>query len=191
MLDALTLRLTGWEFEGPVPPEKKCVVLAVPHTSNWDAPLLLSLAKSVGFEISWMIKDDWFKGPMSPLLHSVGAVPVNRRGAHNLVDQMVQRFAECDSLHLVIPPEGTRGRAETWRSGFYHIARGANVPVVPGYLDYGRKRGGLGAAIELTGDMKADMDRIRAFYAEKKPVAKVPRSFGPIALKEETRPPQS
>ncbi|MDB4945015.1 MAG: hypothetical protein JWP97_4549 [Labilithrix sp.] len=186
MLEAMPLRLTGWEFEGPVPPEKKCVVLAVPHTSNWDAPLLVSLAGSVRYEMSWMIKDDWFKGPMGPLLRSVGGLPVNRRGSHKLVDQMVRRFAEVDSLHLVIPPEGTRKRTETWRSGFYHIARGANVPLVLGWLDYGRKRGGLGAAIDLTGDVKKDMDRIRAFYAEKNPRPRWPAKFGPIALKEET-----
>ena len=181
----LPLRMAGWKYEGTVPPEKKCVVIAYPHTSNWDALLLVALAKSVDFEMSWMIKDDWFKGPMGSLLRSVGAVAVNRKGSHNLVEQMVKEFASRDSFHLVIPPDGTRSRAEVWRSGFYHIAKNANVPVVPGYLDYARKVGGLGPAITLTGDPKTDMDAIRAFYEALNPKAAVPAHVGPIRLREE------
>jgi 1-acyl-sn-glycerol-3-phosphate acyltransferase len=98
---------------------------------------------------------------------------------------MVAELKRRDRMILVIPPEGTRGRADHWRSGFYHIARGAGVPVVPGYLDYGRKRCGMGPPIELTGDVRADMDRIRAFYAEVDPQARVPADFGPIRLRDE------
>ena len=181
----LPLRMVGWKYEGAVPPEKKCVVIAYPHTSNWDAPLLVALAKSIHFDMAWMIKDDWFKGPMGPLLRSVGAVAVNRKGSHNLVDQMVAEFAARDSFHLVIPPDGTRSRADYWRSGFYHIANNANVPVVPGYLDYARKVGGLGAAISLTGDVTTDMNAFRSFYENLNPKARVPGNVGPIRLREE------
>lgn len=186
MLKALPLRLAGWKFEGEKPAAKKSVVLAFPHTSNWDALLLVALAQSVGLEMSWMIKSDWMKGPMGIILRGVGAIPVNRKGAHNLVDQMVEELRTRDALTLVIPPEGTRRRAETWKSGFYHIARGANVPVVPGYLDYRRKRAGFGPPIHLTGDVKRDMDTIRAFYAEVDPRGLVPEHVGPIALRDET-----
>ena len=103
----------------------------------------------------------------------------------NVVEQMIAEFRRRDRFALGVPPEGTRSRAEHWKSGFYHIAMGAQVPVVPGYLDYGRRRAGLGPAITLTGDVRADMDRIRAFYAEKKPVPFAPGDFGPIRLREE------
>ena len=186
MLKALPLRFAGWKFEGGKPTVKKCVVLAWPHTSNWDGLLLIALAQSIGLTMSWMIKSDWVKGPMGVVLRGVGAVAVDRKGAHNLVDQMIAEFRARDELVLVIPPEGTRKRAETWKSGFYHIARGANVPVVPGYLDYRRKRSGLGPPIYLTGNVKADMDEIRAFYAKLDPRGHVPENVGPIALRDET-----
>ena len=189
MMNALPLRLAGWKFEGGKPAPKKCVALAWPHTSNWDGLLLVALAQSIGLEMSWMIKSDWVKGPMGILLRGIGAVAVDREGAHNLVDQMVELFAKRDELVLVIPPEGTRRRAETWKSGFYHIARGANVPVVPGYLDYGRKRGGFGPAIHLTGDVRADMDAIRTFYAGVNAKGLVPENVGPIALRDENPAP--
>ncbi|MBL8613356.1 MAG: 1-acyl-sn-glycerol-3-phosphate acyltransferase [Myxococcales bacterium] len=188
-LAALPLKLTGWKFETDVPREKKYVCLAVPHTSNWDGALLLTLTRSIGLPISWMIKDDWIKGPMGALLRRMGAIAVNRKGSHDLVGQMIRELESQDELVLVIPPEGTRKRADCWRSGFYHIALGAKVPVVPGYLDYARKRAGLGPAIHLTGDVRVDMDAIRAFYTEKAPKGLVHEQFGPIRLKDEDRAP--
>lgn len=184
-LVSLPLRLSGWQFEGEVPPEKKYVALAWPHTSNWDGLLLMALTKSIGLKISWMIKSEWVKGPMGLVLRPLGAVAVDRSGAHNMVTDMIEELRRRDELVLVIPPEGTRRRAEHWKSGFYHIARGANVPVVPGYLDYRRKRAGLGPAIHLTGDVKADMDRIRAFYKDIKASGLVPEHVGPMRLREE------
>ncbi len=186
-LVSLPLGLAGWRFEGGRPPQKKFVCLGWPHTSNWDGLLLIALTRSIGLEMSWMIKSDWVKGPMGVVLRPLGAVAIDRSGHHNVVDEMIQAFERTDELVLVIPPEGTRKRAEHWKSGFYHIARGAHVPVVPGYLDYRRKRAGLGAAIDLTGDVKADMDRIRAFYAGIDATALVPENVGPIRLREEDR----
>ena len=185
-MSALSLRLAGWRYEGPVPREKKYVALAVPHTSNWDALLLVLLSRSVGIEMEWMIKDSWTKGPLGPLLARTGAIGIDRSHATNVVDQMIAEFARRDELVLGIPPEGTRSRAEHWKSGFYHIALGAKVPVVPGYLDFGRKRAGLGPPMMMTGDVHADMDALRAFYAEKNPIAHDPKSFGPIRLREES-----
>lgn len=179
------LRFSGWKFEGEVPREKKYVFLAVPHTSNWDGLLLIFLAQSVGLEMRWLIKDNWMKGPVGSVLDAVGAVGVNRSRSTGLVDQMVAEFARRDSFVLAIPPEGTRKRADHWKSGFYHIARAANVPLVLGYLDYGRKRGGLGDMITLTGGVRADMDRIRAFYDKLAPKPYDPSKFGPIRLREE------
>lgn len=180
-----SLRLAGWRFDGEPPALKKYVILAVPHTSNWDGLLLVGLAQTLGLPLSWMIKDTWFKGPMAPILRAVGAVAIDRKRSRNIVEAMVAEFARRDELVLAIPPEGTRKRSEYWKSGFYHIALGANVPVVPGYLDYGRKRGGLGEPITMTGDVRADMDKIRAFYAARDITARVPADFGPIRLREE------
>ncbi len=185
MIADLSLRLAGFKFEGEPPSAKKCVVLAWPHTSNWDGLLLVLLTRSIGLDISWMIKSDWVKGPMAPILRSVGAVAIDRSAPRNMVEQMIERFRASERLALVVPPEGTRKRMPHWRSGFYHIALGAKVPVVPGYLDYQRKCGGFGPPIHLTGNMRADMDQIRAYYASKKPQGCVPEFVGPIALSGE------
>lgn len=171
-----------------MPPEKKYVALAVPHTSNWDGLLLVGLLQSIGLQMEWMVKDSWVKGPLGPVLRRVGAVGINRSKHTNVVDQMVAEFGKRDSFVLGIPPEGTRSRAEYWKSGFYHIARGADVPVVPGYLDFGRKRAGLGPALRLTGDVRADMDKIRAFYEGKDPKPYDASKFGPLRLREEDAP---
>ena len=179
------LRATGWDFEGPVPAVPKCVAIAVPHTSNWDGVLMLAAAAAVGLDMSFMIKDDWLRGPMGPIMRKLGAVGIDRSKANNVVVGMIAELRHRDRLWLVIPPEGTRSRTEYWKSGFYHIARGADVPLLLGYMDYRRKRIGLGGPLQLTGDVGADMDAIRRFYAEKAPVAHVPADFGPIRLKDE------
>ena len=184
-ISATALRIAGWRFEGPVPSIAKYVALAVPHTSNWDGLLLLALARSIGLPMRWMVKESAVKGVMGAPLLALGAVPIDRSQATNMVDQMIEQFRTHDALALFIPPEGTRGRAEHWKSGFYHIARGASVPVAPAYLDYGRKRAGIGQPIAMTGDVRADMDALRAFYAEKDPKPLDPKKYGPIRLREE------
>lgn len=184
----LPLRAAGWQFEGPVPSEKKYVCLAAPHTSNWDGVLLLALARSIGLPMTWMIKSEWVRGPMGVLLRRLGALGIDRSASHHVVEQMIEAFRREDELVLVIPPEGTRKRADYWRSGFYRIALGAGVPVVPGYLDYARKRAGLGPPIQMTGDVHADMDAIRAFYAKVHAQGRVPEKFGPIRLRDEDAP---
>jgi 1-acyl-sn-glycerol-3-phosphate acyltransferase len=112
-------------------------------------------------------------------------VAIDRDRAGDVVGQMIEELQRRDEMVLVIPPEGTRGRAPYWKSGFYRIAVGADVPVVPGYLDFGRKRGGFGPPIRMTGDVRVDMDRIRAFYEEIAPTGYAPDDFGPIRLREE------
>lgn len=179
------LEASGWKLEGTVPKVDRCVALGVPHTSNWDGVLMLALAASAGIDMAFMIKDDWLRGPMGPIMRKLGAIGIDRSRANNVVQAMIDELRSRDRLWLVIPPEGTRKRASHWKSGFYHIALGADVPVVPGYLDYRRKRMGLGAPIHLTGDVGADMDRIRAYYAEVAPTAQSPSDFGPIRLRDE------
>jgi 1-acyl-sn-glycerol-3-phosphate acyltransferase len=181
----LALRAAGWKFETAVPTLAKYVIVAAPHTSNWDGVVMMVMGQALELPMAFMIKDDWLKGPMGPPMRRMGAVAINRSRKTNVVDQMIEELGRRDRLALVIPPEGTRKRAELWRSGFYHIARGAQVPVVPAYVDAPRKRVGMGEPIWLTGDVGADMDQIRAFYAAKKPVGFDANSFGPIRLREE------
>ncbi len=177
------LGLFGWKLQGEKPPFKKYLILAAPHTSNWDVPAMLAMSYVYGIRVSWIGKHSLFRGPLGVLMRFLGGVPVDRRAAHNAVRQLVDEFDRREELCLLITPEGTRGRAEYWKSGFYHIAYKAHVPIVLGLLDFQRKVGGLLEAIEPSGDVRADMDRIRAFYAGAS--GKHPECFGPIRLHEE------
>ena len=179
----LFLHLTGWEAEGTRPVYSKFVLIAAPHTSNWDLIYLLAMAFIFDIKISWMGKHTLFRWPMGIVLRGVGGIPVRRHKHEKLVDQMARFFEETDSLCLTVPAEGTRGYVPNWKSGFYHIAKLANVPIQLGYLDYERRCGGFGPALFLSDDMRADMDEIRDFYADK--VGKYPDCFGEIRLKEE------
>ena len=177
------LRATGWRAEGVPPRTPRYVLIAAPHTSNWDLAYLLALAEVSGVRISFMMKHTVFRGPFGPLFRSLGGIAIRRDRRENLVKQMVEAFASRDSLALVVPAEATRGRVDVWKSGFYHIARQAGVPIVLGYLDYARRRGGFGPAFMPTGRVRDDMDVVRDFYADK--VAKYPAQFGAIRLREE------
>jgi 1-acyl-sn-glycerol-3-phosphate acyltransferase len=182
-LAKLFLRATGWTFEGEIPSERRFVLIAAPHTSNWDLIYLLAFAWYCNIDISWMGKHQIFAGPQGPLMKALGGIPVRRDRKNDLVSQMAQAFSERDSLVLTVPPEGTRKRAEYWKSGFYRIALAANVPIIPSVLDYGKRSGGFGPAFRPTGNVSKDMDVLRAFYAGRQ--GKHPADFGPIRLAEE------
>ena len=169
----------GWRTEGSLPASRRFVLIAAPHTSNWDAVIMLFAARIFGIELSWFVKDTWFTFPMGGLMRALGGVPIDRSAPHGVVEQAIDRFAVTSDLALAVPPEGTRGRAPHWKSGFYHIARGAGVPIVLGYIDYARKVAGLGPAFMPTGDMDADFAYFRDFYS--KIAAKHPDKVGPIA----------
>jgi len=182
-LGGLYLRLSGWRVEGRFPDAAKAVVIAAPHTSNWDLPLMLAVAYVLGIRPAWLRKRALFRWPVGWFMRRLGGLPVDRGGRQNLVQQVVDRFAAVDLLHLVIPPSGTRSRATHWKSGFYHIARGARVPIVCAFLDYRRKVGGIGPTLTASGDLPADMDGFRAFYADI--AGKFPASTTPVRLLEE------
>ena len=158
------LKIFGWKTGGQKPPIDKYVLLCVPHTSNWDFPVFLAATWHFREKLNWLGKHTLFEGPLGWFYKLVGGVPVDRGAPEGLVHHLVRQFEERDYLHLAIPPSGTRSLREHWKSGFYRIAMAANVPVVCGFLDFKTKHCGFGPVIELTGDMKADMDRIRAFY---------------------------
>jgi 1-acyl-sn-glycerol-3-phosphate acyltransferase len=161
-------------------------MLAAPHTTNMDGLLLVLLTRSIGMTAKWMVKDTWTKGPIGVVTTRVGAVGIDRDTANGVVGQMVEEFERSDELHLLIPPEGTRSRADYWKSGFYQIALEAGVPVIPSYVDYRSKRAGFGAGRMLTGDRAADMDVFRYFYRDGAEMAKHPAKFGPIRLRDES-----
>ena len=161
------LKLTGWKVEGSLPPQAtKSVFIAAPHTSNWDLPYTLMVAFALRLNPYWMGKHTIFKAPFGPLMRWLGGIAVNREQANNLVAASAQAIRDADGpLQLFVPPEGTRSKTRYWKTGFYHIARTADVPIVMAYMDYAAKRSGLGPLFEPTGDIEADMNAIKAFYA--------------------------
>ncbi|HEY5657589.1 MAG TPA: lysophospholipid acyltransferase family protein [Myxococcota bacterium] len=177
------LRLSGWQVEGGKPYLRRFVLIGAPHTSNWDLVFMLAIAAVLDVKVEWLGKHALFRPPLGWLMRRLGGIPVVRHRQENTVLRMAQTFESRESLALALSAEGTRGYAPYWRSGFYHIARAAGVPIVLGYLDYARRRGGFGPAILPTGDIRSDMDEIRDFYADK--VGRHPDRVGEVRLKEE------
>lgn len=157
--------LAGWTIEGSPPPSNKCVVIAAPHTSNWDLPFMLGVAYKFRIKLKWMGKDTLFKPPFGWLMKAMGGIPIDRSKANDVVAQMVAIYGASDDLAVAIPPEGTRSKTRRWKTGFYNIAHGAGVPIALGFLDYERKVGGIGKIVWTTGDYDRDMVEIKAFYA--------------------------
>ena len=164
-LSIFLLKISQWRVEGSLPNIPKFVMIAAPHTSNWDFPIMMFIAFKLRAKLYWMGKDTIFRKPFKGVFKWLGGIPIDRSGSNNVVGQMVDKFHDTDRLILAIPPSGTRKKVEKWKSGFYHIASGANVPVVLGFLDFKRKTGGVGPVVTLTGDMEQDMKDIRAFYS--------------------------
>jgi 1-acyl-sn-glycerol-3-phosphate acyltransferase len=164
-LCGLVLRLIGWKFGPPPPLEvKKLVVIAGPHTSNWDYVLMMLYVTHWGMKIRWMGKQSLFEGPLGWLLRKTGGIGIDRSQNHNTVDAMAAEFGQRDHLWLVIPAEGTRGYRDSWKSGFYTIAQKAGVPIAPSYLDYARREAGFPPLIDSSGDARTVMDQVRAVY---------------------------
>lgn len=161
------LKLTGWRVEGALPAHAdRSVLIAAPHTSNWDLPYTLMVAFALRLNIRWMGKQSLFRAPFGGVMRWLGGIAVNRAQSTNLVAASAQAIREADGpLQLIVPPEGTRSKTRYWKTGFYYIAREAQVPIVMAYMDYERKISGLGPLFEPTGDVEADMAAIKAFYA--------------------------
>ena len=165
-LSLLLLRAIGWKQGGQAPEAAKYVLIAAPHTSNWDYLLLMAITLRFKVKLYWMGKDSLFKAPYGWLVKYLGGIPIDRSKKTGMVAQTIETFRQTDRLAITIPAEGTRSKTQGWKSGFYHIARGADVPVVLGFLDYDKKIGGFGPEITLTGDTQADMAIIADFYAD-------------------------
>lgn len=176
----LILHLRSWRVEVDPPAAPKYMLIGAPHTSNWDFFYFLLMVYASGLKLNFVGKDSLFRWPLGMLMRRLGGIPVNRRSNNNFVAQMVEVYKQRDQLVITIAPEGTRGKTDYWRTGFYYIALGAGVPIALGYIDYRHKVVGIGPTITPTGDLHADFVRIREFYAQK--TGRYPQLQGEIKL---------
>ncbi|MCP4598464.1 lysophospholipid acyltransferase family protein [Neptuniibacter sp.] len=159
------LKLLGWKVEGEVPEDlKQCVLIAAPHTTNWDMPFSLMIAFVLDTSLYWVGKQSIFKFPFAGLMRWMGGIPVDRSRSNNMVDATVEQFAQHAELRIMMAPEGTRSEVKEWKSGFYHIAHGAGVPIALGFIDYKNKCGGIKHIFHTTGDYEQDLQEIKSFY---------------------------
>jgi 1-acyl-sn-glycerol-3-phosphate acyltransferase len=178
------LRVMGWRFEGNKPEGvDKCVIIAAPHTSNWDLPLMLACAYISDTDISWLGKHTLFRSVGKPFFSWLGGIPVDRTAPRGMVQQVVDVFNKSDRLAIAIPPTGTRKKTSGWKTGFYYIAHGANVPIVMSYLDFSKKRAGFGPLVIPSGDIEADFEIFKEFYKDKH--GKYPEQDTPVVIRPE------
>lgn len=166
-LSLVGLKLIGWSAKGEPLDHQRCVLIAAPHTSNWDFPLMLMIVLKLRLRIFWMGKHTLFPFPFGWLMKWLGGIPIDRKASHNVVNETVKQYRENNELIVLIPPEGTRAKVDRWKSGFYHIAKNAKVPILLGYVDSENKVAGFADFFTPTGNMEQDMAEIREFYTEK------------------------
>ncbi len=157
--------LIGWSVENGLPPEvKRCVMIAAPHTSNYDYPICMAAFYLLRTKVRFLAKKQLFRFPLGIIMRGTGGIAVDRSKNNNLVQYMVDLLEKDSELVMLIPPEGTRAKVEKWKSGFYQVAVQAGVPIALGYLDYAKKKAGVGPIIWPSGNLDADMQRIKTFY---------------------------
>ncbi|MDP4984957.1 lysophospholipid acyltransferase family protein [Pseudoalteromonas tunicata] len=164
MIGTLILKLTGWTVVGAFPDCSKFVAAVAPHTSNWDFVIAIGVKLKLGIKIQFLGKHSIFVGPLGWLLRRMGGIPVERSAAHGMVEQISARFSQQDALILGIAPEGTRKYSPKWKSGFLHIAKAAQVPVVPMILDYRSKQFVILPAIFIQGDIDTELQNVQDLY---------------------------
>ena len=158
--------LGGWRILRRTPDNPKYVIIAAPHTSNWDFIYTLACALILRLRPRIMMKDAWFRWPLGYIFRWLGAIPIDRTQANGVVAQSIEAFQQKEEMVLVVPPSGTRRKVRYWKSGFYRIAHGAGVPIALGFLDYRRKVAGFGPMFPPSGVMAADMVAIQRFYSD-------------------------
>jgi 1-acyl-sn-glycerol-3-phosphate acyltransferase len=174
--------LAGWKLNYQKVPElKRCVIIAAPHTSNWDFIFARAAFFLMEIEMKFMIKKEFIRFPFGGILKKMGAIPIDRSKRTNMVEATIQLFNERKNLVVMIPPEGTRGKVEKWKTGFYHTAVGAGVPIGLGYLDFKKKEAGIGQFFYPTGDIQVDFEIIRNFYKTITP--EHPNLFDPESIR--------
>jgi 1-acyl-sn-glycerol-3-phosphate acyltransferase len=177
------LKLLGWNVDPYLPDIKKYVIIAAPHTSNWDFPLGILAAKAIHLKAHWMGKDSLFRWwPLGWYFRAIGGTPVRRGRGLNYIQQMTDLFERSEELVLALAPEGTRSKTDHWKTGFYYIARAARVPTLMAYLDFGKKQVGVGYMLYPGDDIEADFNEIREFYKDIR--GKHPRNESLIQLRK-------
>jgi len=167
-IGSFILFITGWKDAYPENLRvDKCVMLAVPHTSNWDLMYAIAVYWKKGINAKFLIKDSYTKGLFGFVFKALGALGIDRSKHTNFVEYAVDLLNTSDKLVLLVPAEGTRKWVKKWKTGFYHIASQANVPVALGFLDYKNKVAGVGSLYKITGNFKVDMNNIQTFYLSK------------------------
>lgn len=160
----VALTALRWSIEGELPNRPKLVVIAAPHTSNWDFVVGIAARFALGIDVSWLGKHTLFRGPWSVILRRWGGLPIDRTASHDTVSQIVEVFRARHAFVLALAPEGTRKQVAEWRTGFWYIAHGAGVPIIPVAFDWARHRIVIRAAFETTGDVGADVEALRRSY---------------------------
>ena len=175
------IKILGWKKAGRLPDEKKFVVIVAPHTSAWDVFYGAILAFAFRLDPRFIAKKELFRMPFGLLMKWMGGIPVDRGSKSRTVEQMTDLFNKNEKFILALAPEGTRHKAKGWKSGFYHIAEEAHVPVQLAFLDYPTKTGGAGPLIYPSNDLERDMEKIGAFYGTVK--GKYPDKASPVVIR--------
>ena len=178
-------KILSWKKIGQLPDISKYVIILAPHTSNWDLLYGICTAFALKLDVCFMAKKELFRWPFGPFIKFLGGVPIDRDKSINVVDQIIQRYNENEKYIIAITPEGTRSKTKYWKTGFYHIATGADVPILLGFLDYTAKKSGVGPLITPTGDIEHDMHIIRDFYS--KITGKYSEKAAPISVSQENK----
>jgi len=165
-ISRIILKVLGWQLDLQLPQEKKYVLIAYPHTSNWDFVMGMLAKWAMSMPLNWVAKQSLFWGPFRPLFIAMGGVPVDRDKASGFIQKNIELFESREQFVLGLMPEGTRSKTNAFKTGFYHIANGANVPVVLAYIDYRDKKMGVGKVIETCGDIDKDFLIIKEFYQD-------------------------
>ncbi len=179
-------RRSGWKMVGDFPDVPKAIIIGVPHTSNMDGYYSIAAMMALSLRIRLMAKDSMFSWYLGWFFRWLGFIPIDRSASKGVVEQSVSKFAEYEQLLLVIAPEGTRGGAETWKTGFYHIAHEAQVPIILGGIDYEKCELSFNGAFYTTGDKEADLEKLYDLYADFTP-GHAERSSGPLRERRKAR----
>ena len=164
-LGSSLLAMFGWRFEGNLPQRSKLVAIGAPHTSAYDVYLAIFAFWALGLRVSWMAKHTLFRGLGAWFFPWMDAVPINRTAAHGVVEQIAAVVRQREKIIIAIAPEGTRAKVDRWKTGFYHIAEKASVPILPVGLDFSRKVISLGNCFWTTGEMEADLEFLKGLYS--------------------------
>ncbi len=163
-ISIVILKILRWQTRGGELPHQKFVLIGAPHTSNWDFPLMLMVVLKLRLRVFWMGKHTLFPFPFLGLMKWLGGIPINRSASHNVVRETVRQFKANTDLVVLVPPEGTRSKVARWKTGFYHIASMAEVPILMGYVNAEKKEAGFADFFYPTGDVEGDLEKIREFY---------------------------